>query len=83
MVASSDSSVNFKLLKVFSKVLPFCKNEGTSRIFDSWPYLKKLAWKITEPDLNVGIEMMLSSNCPKSLQPIEIIPSQEGDIILI
>ena len=58
--------------------LPLNKDEiPTPSNFKHWDYLTKLCNAIPEYDDSIPFGLMIGGNCPKALEPLEVITSQE------
>ena len=77
--ALSYSSFDLKLPVAFSRpALAVEKDEiPTPSRIDSWPHLHSLKERIPEYDPSVPIGLMIGGNCPKALEPMEVIHSVE------
>ena len=67
-----------KLPKVYSRLdLPFNKNDVPSKEYLSkWEYLNRITMSLCEAGDNVPVGLLIGRNCPASLEPLEVIPSQ-------
>ena len=65
------------LPKVFSRAeLPFDMNDIPSKDYvKSWDYLQHIADSLLD-DNHVQIGLLIGRNCPKAMEPIEVIPSR-------
>ncbi len=75
--AISYSSVDLKLPPAFSRPALAVEKEEipTPSRIDSWPHLHTLKQKISEYDPSIPIGLMIGGNCPKALEPMEVIHS--------
>ena len=50
----------------------------TPEIISRWEHLSEIAKEISEHRPNLEIRLLIGSNCPAALEPLEVVPSQ-GD----
>ena len=48
------------------------------QMIKNWAYLEKAAQDMPENLPDIGIGLLVGSNCPLALEPLEVIPSQDG-----
>lgn len=76
--AVEDSSKRLNLPRVFSrKFLPVDKEEiPTPNKVAKWSYLNEIHKNLQQDEDETDIGILIGANCPRALEPIEIIPSQ-------
>ena len=56
--------------------LPIDKNDIPSKDYiKNWSYLDRVAESLLEEDKDIQIGLLIGRNCPKALEPVEVIPS--------
>ena len=65
--------------KAYTKVdLPVDSSEiGTSEKIKKWKYLQEISEEISQSD-DVKVELLIGANCPKELEPVQVIASRDG-----
>lgn len=51
----------------------------TPAVADKWQHLKKIRDKIPPLDENLDVEILIGSNCPKTIKPKEVIAGKSED----
>ena len=75
-VAGLESDLYCDLPVVFTqKIMPVCRsNIAREQDLVRWPYLRG----VHLPEIDADIEHLISLNAPRALEPIKVIPSEEG-----
>ena len=81
-VASNNKSVNKQWIKLpksytTSDLPPEAKEVATKEKLRKWKYLDNKSKKTCQDD-NIKIGILNRANCSKTIEPTEVIPSQEG-----
>ena len=80
LLVSSTSTLEFSLVlpKTYSRpILPVDEEEvPTPRKVEQWKYLDKIHQFLPSDKVKIEIGVLIGGNCPKALEPVEMIPSQ-------
>ena len=70
--------------KAYTKVdLPVDSSEiGTSEKIKKWKYLQEICEEISQSD-DVKVELLIGANCPKALEPVQVIASRDGGLYVM
>ena len=76
----SDTSSSVKLPITYSrKELPVDRDEvPTQHKIERFSYLRSIQDMLPSDDQQIALGILIGSNCPNALEPIKIIPSEEG-----
>ena len=76
----SDTSASVKLPITYSrKELPVDRDEvPTQHKIERFSYLRSIQDMLPSDDQQITLGILIGSNCPNALEPIKIIPSEEG-----
>ena len=56
--------------------IPVDRSKATSAKLKQWQYLEKISKFLGEND-NISVDLLIGGNCVETLQPLEVIPSQQ------
>ncbi|KAK0148069.1 hypothetical protein N1851_012226 [Merluccius polli] len=75
-VAGLESDLYCDLPDIFTqKKMPVCRNNiAREQDLVRWPYLRG----VHLPEIDADIELLIGLNAPRALEPIKVIPSEEG-----
>lgn len=79
-VSPVDGKASLLLPKTFTQEeLPINVHEIPSHdALKQWPHLTRLLSKMPDRDETIPVGLLIGANCPKALEPLDVIPSQLG-----